>query len=203
MGEPALHGGDALLERGLAEFRLRVTVLSSQRQLQRFRIHVMGQSQHYGDLSLFTAPMRTLTKIRPKHGLRAVEPAEAEPLTTEAWSEPTAQVGTAQVGAELHQKSIGWTGDSDSQNCKRSHNAEQDEERELIWKAINQNREQLSVLQAQHAEIQEHLLSLRDHVLRRRTDAPAAAVCAAVSRSFSFVSSIMADSLADKAPGSC
>uniref|UniRef100_A0A6S9ZUL5 Uncharacterized protein n=1 Tax=Chrysotila carterae TaxID=13221 RepID=A0A6S9ZUL5_CHRCT len=72
LNEPTLLGADALLEHGVATFdKLQIRVLSSQRQLQRFRVHVAAKAGAFAGASAISAPLRTITKIRPRSTLAA------------------------------------------------------------------------------------------------------------------------------------
>jgi len=58
--EPPLLGGEALVERGVATFKLKITVLSSLCRSHRFRVRVAAPGS---GLSVVTSPMRTITKL--------------------------------------------------------------------------------------------------------------------------------------------
>jgi len=59
--EPPLLGGEALIENGVASFKLKITVLSSLCRSSRFRVQVTAVDSP--DLTVVTSPMRTITKL--------------------------------------------------------------------------------------------------------------------------------------------
>ena len=60
--QQAMTGGVAHMTNGTATFKLRVNVLSSLRQHQKFRIRVAAMDIQLGKLEVITSPMRTIMK---------------------------------------------------------------------------------------------------------------------------------------------
>lgn len=138
LNEPTLLGGDALLERGLATFsKLQIRVLSSQRQLQRFRVHVCAHAcAHHPELSVISGPLRTLTKIRSRSAPR---PLEELPQN----AEPSAKAARLEDG---------------------NHTLVPFEEERVgaaLWTQIDDHGEQLRLLQEQHKQILQHLREMQ------------------------------------------
>jgi len=71
--EPPLLGGDAILEDGIASFKLRITVLSSLCRANRFRVKVACAESP--TLLVMSTPMRTITKLRRGPALKEKEKA--------------------------------------------------------------------------------------------------------------------------------
>ena len=60
--EPPLLGGEAILDKGEAVFKLRITVLSSLCRNNKFRVQITATARP--DLFVNTGPVRTITKLR-------------------------------------------------------------------------------------------------------------------------------------------
>jgi hypothetical protein len=87
-----MKGGTAHMTEGAATFKLRINVLSSLRQNQRFRVLITGMHKEGGKLEVITNAMRSITKLwrgprepqaephaeRAPGGCEAETPAEAE-----------------------------------------------------------------------------------------------------------------------------
>lgn len=76
--EPPLLGGDAIVENGVASFRLRITVLSSLCRSNKFRVRVSAVDEHAAPDAAVTSQVRTITKLR--RGLKGVPSPVASPL---------------------------------------------------------------------------------------------------------------------------
>ena len=105
LGEvPVLTGGQAMLENGIASFRVKVHALSSTRQQQRFRIEARldGKSHALGadtpELVVSSQPFRTLTKL---HRERAAKRPATERLVADDGSSLREELDalTAELGA--------------------------------------------------------------------------------------------------------
>jgi|LauGreDrversion2_2_1035103.scaffolds.fasta_scaffold25455_1 hypothetical protein len=73
--EPPLLGGEAIIDHGIAAFKLRITVLSSLCRGNRFRVQVTCAER--SDFDVYTAPIRTITKLRRPPGKKAAAKAAA------------------------------------------------------------------------------------------------------------------------------
>tara|TARA_B110001452_G_C15131906_1_gene394381 strand:+ start:239 stop:916 length:678 start_codon:yes stop_codon:yes gene_type:complete len=81
--QPVMRGGSGVtLEDGVAAFKLRLNVLSSLRQNQRFRVIFTCEHGELGKLEVITSAMRTITKLH--RGPREPAAAEAPPLKRKA-----------------------------------------------------------------------------------------------------------------------
>lgn len=133
LNEPTLLGCDALLEHGLATFdKLQVRVLSSQRQLQRFRVHLSTRGPLSG-ISVISEPLRTLTKIRPRPTRTLEDMAADQENRCESKGTPTTPSDQAVAQEAVHSKAL--------------------------WNVVDEHGRQLKMLKAQHDEI---LSCLRD-----------------------------------------
>lgn len=79
-GKPAMTGEVEMMTHGRASFRLRLNVLSSQREAKRFRVRVhVAPAAAAGELTVISEPMRTITKLnRAPQGKRKLEDDEGD-----------------------------------------------------------------------------------------------------------------------------
>lgn len=79
--QPVIRGGSGMMQDGVAAFKLRVNVLSSLRQNQRFRVLFTCAHDQLGKLEVITSAMRTITKL---HRGPREQPAPEAPLKRKA-----------------------------------------------------------------------------------------------------------------------
>jgi len=138
--EPALLGGQAVVEDGIATFRLKITVLSALCRSQRFRVQVTAVDRP--EICAITSPMRTITKLRrgkerqDDHALRNNSPAD---LNGSGFF-----VGHKRTATE-------WG--TDEVACAHQFDD--------LWAQIHENGHLLLKLQKQHSDLSRHLSELR------------------------------------------
>lgn len=83
--EPPLLGGHAVVQDGVASFKLRITVLSSLCGSNKFRVQVSVKDRP--DLCVATPAVRTITKLRrgPKGGMLCASPLDSCDLQALEW----------------------------------------------------------------------------------------------------------------------
>mmetsp|Transcript_34065 Transcript_34065/g.100123 ORF Transcript_34065/g.100123 Transcript_34065/m.100123 type:complete len:339 (-) Transcript_34065:374-1390(-) len=133
-GATALTGGYAMLSGGRATFKIRLNVLSSQRECKRFRIRVEASSLPRGVTpaakGVVTQPMRTLTKLF--RGPRSSPPAAAAQQAQDAAGAPLDD------GADASADGLPQTVEA-LRALVRAHSEELDslrKDRDLMWREV-------------------------------------------------------------------
>jgi hypothetical protein len=138
--EPALLGGRAVVEDGVATFRLKITVLSALCRSQRFRVQVAPVDR--ADLTAITSPMRTITKLR-----RGKERQDDHALRNDSCDVS----GGAFFSGQKRTVSE-WGADGLACTHQFDH----------LWAQVHENGNLLLKLQKQQSDLSRHLNELRE-----------------------------------------
>jgi len=180
--EPPLLNGQAIVEDGVASFRMRITVLSSLCHARRFRLRI--HAEHAPDLSAVTSALKTITKLRrgprePREALR--EAREGKGHVSRPTSAPHSPVADSAAPLSCGKRSLGFEGDEEQDGLKETswkeakccgfevalgEEAPCDSGRaiEEMWDEIHVNGRRLIELQRQQAALFEQLQAVKDQM---------------------------------------
>jgi hypothetical protein len=152
--EPPLLGGEAIIDHGIAAFKLRITVLSSLCRGNRFRVQVTCAER--SDFDVYTAPIRTITKLRRPPGKKAAAKAAAAAMGE---SGPRCELESFLLD-DLEEECGLVPGDT---SAKRTLDD--------LWSRVQENRSLLLSLQQEQQELFREIRDLRQKLVAP-TDAP-------------------------------
>ena len=187
--EPPLLNGQALVENGIASFRMRITVLSSLCHARRFRVRI--HAEHAPELATVTSAVKTITKLRrgsreAREALR--EAREARGQLSLPSSAPRSPLSDSAAPLSCGKRSLGLEGDAVSDDelkeaswkeakCRgvdkcHGFDAALDEETscdtgrslEEMWDEIHVNGRKLIELQRQQAALFQQLRTVQDEL---------------------------------------
>jgi len=146
-GQPALSGEHAILTRGQAVFKIRLNVLSSQRDWKKFRVRI-ATADDPKSLCIISEPMRTLTKLyRNPGGMAAAHAAQQQAAQEAALAAQQAAVQSAQQEASPRER---------SDSIKRKSSGEPttaDEELQQLREVVQAHGETINALREEHTKM--------------------------------------------------